>query len=315
MNEILVSVGSTNLRCLPLGVGTWSWGNEGGWGFGSAYTEKDLRKAFEESVNGGVSLFDTAEKYGNGLSESLLGKFLRNSDQRIFVATKFSPTRWDIRRKDLVKALDASLKRLGLAKVALYQLHWPSRFVSVERRMDALAEVVEKDLTEAIGVSNFSLEQMQRAQERLAKRSLSLASIQVNYSLLQRAPERNGILEECRHLGVTLLAYSPLAMGVLTGKYSSQNPLPGVRGGKYSIPYLEHIRPLIQLLKEIGDGHERKTPTQVALNWLMCKGAFPIPGAKTGKQARENIGALGWRLTEKEISALDTASQAVQVNS
>ncbi len=315
MNEAPISIGSTHLRCIPLGIGTWSWGDEGQWGFGVSHTEEDLKNAFAESVGHGVTLFDTGERYGNGRSERFLGKFINQSHREIVVATKFSPLQWHVRRQDLTNALLASLKRLGLAKVALYQLHWPSRFISVEKRMDAFAEALEKNLAESVGVSNFNLEQLMRAQESLRRRNLSLATIQLEYNLLQRFPERNGILKACRRLGITFLAYSPLGRGVLTGKYSVQNPLPGTRGRLYPGSLLEKISSLISLLKRIGEVNFGKTPAQVALNWLMCKGAIPLAGAKSGEQAQENMGALGWRLTPEQVLAIDEESLRLQPRS
>jgi aryl-alcohol dehydrogenase-like predicted oxidoreductase len=115
-------------------------------------------------------------------------------------------------------------------------------------------------------------------------------------------------LKTCQELKITLIAYSPLAKGMLTGKYTPQNPPPGPRGIKYG-HMLEAIQPLIRLEREIGQAHGGKTPAQVALNWLICKGAVPIPGAKNAGQLAENVGALGWRLDESEVTALDAASE------
>jgi aryl-alcohol dehydrogenase-like predicted oxidoreductase len=140
-----------------------------------------------------------------------------------------------------------------------------------------------------------------------------LVSNQVQYNLLHREPERDGLLDLCRDLDITLIAYSPLAMGVLTGKYTPENPPSGIRGRRYKRQFLTQIQPLIALLVEIGQAHGGKIPAQVALNWLMCKGAVPIPGAKNARQAEENVGALGWRLADEEVAALDAASEAIQL--
>jgi aryl-alcohol dehydrogenase-like predicted oxidoreductase len=119
--------------------------------------------------------------------------------------------------------------------------------------------------------------------------------------------EKNGLLEGCQEAGVRLIAYSPLAMGLLTGKYSSEKPPPGLRGRKYAAA-LADLPALIALLREIGQAHGEKTAGQVALNWVICKGGLPIPGAKTAAQAVQNAGAIGWRLTADEVRALDEAS-------
>jgi len=150
---------------------------------------------------------------------------------------------------------------------------------------------------------------MRRAHDVLAKRGIPLASNQVEYSLLHRQPERNGVLAACRDLRVALIAYSPVAKGILTGKYTPQNPPPGVRGRQWNFKPLAHIQPLIARLREVGEAHGGKTPAQVALNWLIQKGALPIPGVKNARQVQDNLGALGWSLTPDEVELLDQASE------
>ncbi len=279
------------------------------WGFGRGYGEEDVRAAFEVSLEAGVDFFDSAEAYGFGRSEELLGKFARAASKAIVTATKFSPYPWRLHGKSLDAALRRSLQRLYMQRVDLYQLHWPFPPVSVETWMAAMADSVHAGLAQAVGVSNCSVKQTMRAHAALAERGVPLASNQISYSMLHRQPEHNQLLETCRRLNVTVIAYSPLAQGLLTGKYSPENPPSGVRGRRLKRGLLERLRPLIDLMREIGNGHGGKSPAQVALNWVMCKGAVPIPGAKTVKQARENAGALGWRLGEDEVKALDAASE------
>jgi aryl-alcohol dehydrogenase-like predicted oxidoreductase len=149
--------------------------------------------------------------------------------------------------------------------------------------------------------------QMQRAYTILSKYNLPLASNQVEYHLLNRTVEKNGLLDRCKELGVRLIAYSPLAKGLLTGKYTPETPPPGLRA-RQPMGRMKALPSLIAEMSEIGKGHESKTPSQVALNWLICKGTLPIPGAKNVKQAEENAGALGWRLTAEEVRALDNTS-------
>jgi aryl-alcohol dehydrogenase-like predicted oxidoreductase len=137
-----------------------------------------------------------------------------------------------------------------------------------------------------------------------------LASNQVEYNLLNRKVERNGVLNRCRELGVTLIAYSPLAKGMLTGKYSPEIRPPGLRRRLFHPTDLAAMQPLIGLLRELGSAHEARTPAQVALNWLLCKGVVPIPGAKNARQAADNAAALGWRLSATELVALDSQAEA-----
>jgi len=225
------------------------------------------------------------------------------------VATKFMPYPWRLWKGALLSKLRASLARLGLERVDLYQIHWPFSPLPIELWANALADAVEAGLTRAVGVSNYNSAQMLRAHSVLSKRGIPLASNQAEFHLLNRHVEHEGLLKLCRELGVTLIAYSPLAKGMLTGKYTPQTRPPGLRSYLFRRARLGKIQPLIQLMRGIGQAHDGKSPAQVALNWVMSKGAVPIPGAKNAKQAQENAAALGWRLAEAEIAALDAESQ------
>ncbi len=303
-----IALGSSDIQISPLGIGTWQWGDNMFWGYEkSGYNAQDVQAAFTTSVQAGINFFDTAEVYGLGRSETLLGQFVRQAGQPLVVATKFMPFPWRLGKGRMHHALRHSLKRLGLDKVDLYQIHWPLPPRPIEYWVEAVAELAQVGLTRAVGVSNYSADQMRRAHGVLAKRGLALASNQVKFNLLNRAPERSGLLQACRELNITLIAYSPLAQGLLSGKYNPQNPPQDFRNRSYA-QLLGKIQPLIALLKDIGQAHGGKTPPQVALNWVICKGAVPIPGAKNARQAQDNVGALGWRLTEGELAALDAAS-------
>ncbi len=313
-NQEFISLGKTGIKIPPQGVGTMAWGDRFFWGYGRAYSETDVKSAFETSLDTGVTFFDTAEIYGSGISETLLGRFLRELPRLqgtppIVVATKFFPYPWRISKGSLKRALLGSLKRLQMDRVDLYQIHWPFPPVSIETWASALADVVEEGMAQAVGVSNFNANQMRKAQAALAKRGVLLASNQVEYSLINRRVEQNGLLKLCQEMGITCIAYCPLGRGILTGKYSSKNPPTGIRSRRYSSKFLDQVQPLIRLLREIGNEHGGKTPGQVALNWVISKGAVPIPGAKNPHQAQENAGALGWHLSESEISALDKTSE------
>lgn len=296
------------LQDVKMGTGAWAWGDRLVWGFGRNYSETDVRQAFDASVAAGVTFFDTAEVYGQGRSETLLGEFIKTTDQPILVATKFMPYPWRLTKNSLLRALKGSLIRLGLAQVDLYQIHNPLPPVNVETWMAAMSLAVQSGLTRAVGVSNYDRSQTQRAYDALIREGIRLASNQVEYSLINRTVEKNGLLRQCQELGVTLIAYSPLGMGLLTGKYSVENMPPGVRSGRYNRRFVERMTPLLTLMKHIGSDHAGKTPAQIALNWVMRKGALPIPGAKNLAQAEMNAGALGWELSDDEVAALDEAS-------
>lgn len=298
------------LHNAEMGLGAWAWGDRVIWHYGRDYTDDDIRAAFQTALEAGINLVDTAEVYGSGRSERLLGKFIKTTDKPVLVATKFMPYPWRLTRGAMSKALQRSLERLELEHVDLYQIHWPLPPFPVEYWVEGLAEMVKAKLTHAVGVSNYDKNQMQRAYTVLAKDDIPLASNQVEYHLLDRRIEKNGLLDRCHELGVRLIAYSPLAKALLTGKYSADNPPPGIRG-RAAAGILSRVGPLLQLMTEIGQEHGNKTPGQVALNWVICKGALPIPGAKTASQAAQNAAALGWRLTAEQVQALDQASDKI----
>lgn len=315
--EAETRLGRTELRVPRLGVGAMTWGNARGLArfhpaklaYGGPGGAEQERQAFEASVGAGVTLFDTASMYSGGASERRLGEL---AAEGVIIATKFPPA-LNSRVDDLPQALEASRARLGRTSIDLYQHHYPSDRMPIRRLMDLMAEAVKAGKIKAVGVSNYSADQMRSAHAALAAHGIPLASNQVEYSLLHRQPETNGLLLACRELGVTLIAYQPLAGGALTGKYAAGARPSGLR--RFMMPYfrgrgLEASAPVVALLREIGDGHSR-TVAQVALRWLIQQeGVLPIPGAKNGSQAAENAGALSFELARAEVEALDLATRA-----
>jgi len=309
MNDT-VSSETRFLHAVEFGLGAWQWGDRLIWQFGQNYGDEDCRAAFEVSLEAGIRFVDTAEVYGNGRSERMLGQFLKETDQAVLVATKYFPYPWRFTKKALIRAIKGSLERIGIEAVDLYQIHQPYSLLPLDSLMEALAEAAKEGLTRTVGVSNYNQTQMMRAYSALARNNVPLASNQVTYSLLNRSIEYEGLLARCKELGVRVIAYSPIEKGLLTGKYSPENPPPGVRGRRYG-DLLPKIDPLLKLMTEIGQEHGGKSKAQVALNWCICKETLPIPGAKNAVQAEENAGALGWKLTEEEVEKLDEASDAI----
>ncbi len=309
-----IRLGQDGPSVTPLCIGTWAWGDKLFWNYGKNYGSTQVREAFKVAWEVGITFFDTAEVYGFGLSEDLLGQFMQQSDRPVQIATKYGPAPWRFTAQSVSDALTASLKRLGVERVALYQVHWPfSFFMSQETLMNALADEVKRGRIEAVGISNYSADEMRQAHQLLAARGVRLAVNQVRYSLLSRQIESNGILDTARQLGVTILAYSPLSQGLLTGKYTpdSSETLRDARriDPRFSKDGLKKIEPVISLLRQLGEKHGH-TPAQVALNWLIAQGnVIPIAGAKTAEQVRQNGGALGWRLSDEELAQIEQVSR------
>jgi aryl-alcohol dehydrogenase-like predicted oxidoreductase len=313
-----VSLGKTDLSVSALGLGTWQWGDTGMWQYGQGYSQSDVEAAYRASREAGITFFDTAEIYGRGVSEQILGPLVLPERNDVIVASKFAPWPYRLTPRSLEKALDATLKRLKLVQIDLYQIHWPmGRMMSIDTLMNAMADQVESGKIRAVGVSNFSAKQMEQARAALAKRGLPLASNQVQYSLLHRAPEKNGVLQACREMDVRLIAYSPLAKGVLTGKYHEESiKVTGQRKRfvkAFKPAALTASAPLVDLLRKTGAAHGDKTPAQVALNWLMRQSTLPIPGAKSASQAASNAGALGWELTDEEVEEISALARTINL--
>ena len=324
-----IPLGQTGIQISPLGIGSNAWGagrkalQIGG------QADPAMRAVFEAALAAGINLFDTAEVYNFGGSEKTYGLFLpefrsqaplREGEQtlptlpgggQVVVASKFFPYPWRWSRAALKAALQSSLARLHIRQIDLYLVHFPLPPVRPETWVEALAEVHDAGLARAVGVSNFNAGQMRRAHALRARRGIPLACNQVEYSLLKRDVERNGLLALCKELGVTLVAYRPLAYGMLTGRYTAGQRPGGWRGLTLNRRALQAAQPLLELLRTTGEAHEGKTTAQVALNWLICKGAVPIPGASRAGHVQANAAALGWRLSNDEVAALDQASSAV----
>ncbi|KAG0464782.1 hypothetical protein HPP92_018946 [Vanilla planifolia] len=309
-----LKLGGSDVKVTRLGVGAWAWGDTVYWN-DFQWNDRKLKgakAAFDASIDGGINFFDTAEVYGAGFfgavnSETLIGSFIKERQKtgpvEVAIATKFAAFPWRFGRGSVVSALKRSLSRLRLSSVDLYQLHWPGIWGN-EGYIDGLGDAVEMGLVKAVGVSNYSEKRLREAYNHLKVRGIPLASNQVNYSLIYRIPEENGVKAACDELGVTLIAYSPIAQGVLTGKYTPENLPSGPRERIYTPEFLKKLQPLLNRIQEIGQNYG-KTSAQVALNWLICQeNVLPIPGAKMQNKLLEFIGALGWKLTSQEIEEL-----------
>jgi len=246
--------------------------------------------------------------YGFGRSENLIGEFAKGIPNfKTPIATKFAALPWRTSANDVVKACEASLKRLDRPCIELYQIHFPNGWAN-EQYWDGLADCVDKGLVKAVGVSNYGSEAIKACQASLARRGIPLTSNQIQYSLLYRYPEENGLLQTCKNLNVDVLAYSPLGLGLCTNTYTRENQkLPKGPREQLTKTYLADDRfvALQNSLDMIARRHNA-VPAAVALNWVRAKGAIPIAGARNLKQVKQNLASLDWDFSTDELAELDT---------
>jgi aryl-alcohol dehydrogenase-like predicted oxidoreductase len=310
-------LGRTSIEISPIGLGVMQFA--GGKGvFRVMYPEipqATMKEIIKTGVEGGINWFDTAELYGGGRSERFLANSLREnnlSNEEVIIATKWSPLLRTAR--NIPRTIGNRQRFLNPYTVDLYQIHQPISFSSPEEEMKAMADLVEAGKIRAVGVSNFDAERMRRAHAALEKRGLSLASNQVQYSLLHRNIESNGILDAAKELGITIIAWGPLASGLLSGVFHKdqqalQNRLP-VRRVRLR-RQLEASKKVIDTLDEIAKVHH-VTIAQVAMNWLIHfhgDVVVAIPGASKVRHARDSAGVMNFKLTEDEMARIDEVSR------
>jgi aryl-alcohol dehydrogenase-like predicted oxidoreductase len=314
-------LGASGLRVSPVGLGCWQFSGGKGMvgGYWEALPQDRIREIVKGALEGGVNWFDTAEAYGGGASEESLAAALKDlgaAPGEVVVATKW----WPLFRTagSILRTIHERLARLGGFPIDLYQVHSPFSLATVQAEMGAMAELVQEGKIKAVGVSNFSAGMMRRAHAALAAMGIPLASNQIHYSLLHRGPDRNGVIQAAKELQVSIIAYSPLAQGILTGRHHEDpgmirtRPGPRKRMPSFRRRGLERSRPLVDALRDIGSTHGA-TPGQVALSWLLGfhgETVVVIPGASRVLQMVENLGALSLRLKEEELARLDRLSRS-----
>ena len=310
-------LGQTDIEITPIGLGAWQFSEAQSFHrlFWSKIEPPETNEIVRAALDGGINWFDTAESYGSGRSERGLARALSAAGRTngdIVVATKWQPI---LRTAGSIRTtIERRSSNLSPFSIDLHQIHNPASFSSVESEMNAMADLVEAGKIRAVGVSNFSTAQMRRAHTALARRGLPLASNQVKYSLLDRRIERNGVLDTARELGVTIIAYSPLEMGLLSGKFHQDPDLLRRRpiGRRLQLRRkVERSRPLVAALEEIAAAHGVGV-SQVALNWLVNfhdDAVVAIPGASKPAQARESAGALTFTLTVEEMERIDQVTR------
>jgi aryl-alcohol dehydrogenase-like predicted oxidoreductase len=310
-------LGKTDLLVTPIGLGCWQFGGRGMsatvW---KSPPQQDIDKIVKASLDGGINWFDTAELYGRGASERALATALCRAgmEKDVIIATKWSP--FFRTAGNILRTIETRLNCLSPCHIDLYQVHVPYSFSSVEAQMDAMAALVKEGKVRYVGVSNFSAEQMRRAHVALARHGLPLASNQVRFNLIDRTLENNGVLAVARELNVSLIAYSPLAQGLLTGKYHKDPAsLKKVPFGRRMLlrRRIEKTLGLIKALDDISVAHDC-TPAVVALSWVTNFHGdvlVAIPGASKIEHVNQNVGALTLKLSPEEMAQLDEQSKLI----
>ena len=311
------TLGKTNIQVTPIGLGMMEFSGGGGL-FGRAFpviSQQEKNATVQAALDGGINWFDTAEIYGLGVSEASLAAALKaagKTDLEVVVATKWFPLFRTAR--NIPRTIRDRIRFLDGYPISLYMVHQPIGLSSREAEMDAMADLVEAGKIRSVGVSNFNPDSMRRAFQELKKRGLPLAVNQVRYSLLDRSIETNGILDTAKELGVTIIAYTPLASGLLTGKYHKNPELLQKKSFIWRARMqgkIEKTRMLVMAMEEIGAKYNA-TPAQVALNWVINfqgEAVVTIPGATKVRQAEESAGAMKFRLSGDEMARLDELSR------
>ncbi len=309
------SLGQTDLKISPIGLGTNKFsGGKGLYGLVLPdLSQEDINEIINSALAGGINCFDTAEIYGFGRSEQAIAKALKvagAADNEVVIVDKWLPLFRTAR--SISRTIDKRLNLLGDYAIDLYMVHNSMGFSSPEAEMEVMANLVETGKIRSVGVSNFNASQMKRAHRALTKRGLPLAANQVEYSLLNRKIETNGVLDAARELGVTIIAWAPLGSGLLTGKYHAESRYRQAPIGRRLMlrRNLKRSQPLIKILEEIAADNDA-TAAQIAVNWLInFQGdlVVAIPGASKARHAEQSASAMNIRLSDNEMNRLDKAS-------
>jgi len=312
-------LGKSDLLVSPIGLGCWQFSKAKGMigKFWPNLPDDEITDIIKVSIDNGVNWFDTAEAYGWGESEKALSRALKKLNKTsddVIIATKWSPTFRTA--SSILDTIDKRIEALNGYRIDLHQIHHPYSFSSPREEMRKMAELVNENKIRFIGVSNFSAKKMRKAQEELSKYNLNLTSNQVVYNLLNRKIETNGVLDTAKELGISIIAYSPLAQGLLTGKIHDNPEIikdkPGIRKHQRAFKQksLEKSLPVIKILRELAEKYDA-TSSEVALNWLINYHGdlvVAIPGATKTYQAEENANSANFKLTDEEMQKLNSVS-------
>ena len=312
----LRNLGKSDIKITPIGLGAWQF-SEGKAFNGMFWDPLDMETTnaiVKTSLDHGINWIDTAEYYGKGASERGVSKALQAAEKKagdVKIATKWFPLFRFAR--NIPKTIHKRLENLNPYPIDLYQIHQPFSFSFTKTEMKYMAQIADQGLIKSIGISNYSANKMATAFEELEQLNYPLVSNQVKYSLLDRAMETNGTMDKAKDLGMTLIAYSPLEQGLLTGKFQDDPSLldsrPFIRR-RILKRKLESSRDLVDLLKQIAE-EKQATPAQVALSWTINynKHVVAIPGASKTSHAEHNAESMSVKLSKEQLNVIEEKSQ------
>lgn len=339
-NKNMTNIGTTDrpLMISRMGCGTWNWGNQLLWDY-SEESDVALEEVFNTCLDNGVNLFDTGDSYGTGKlegrAEQLLGEFSQRRGitgkevpNKICVGTKLAAYPWRLTPGSMVDAIRASAQRLQRddGTLELGQMHWaPSSYgfgFQEDALLAGLCEAYEEGIISGVGLSNFGPKSLRKVHRRLEARGVPIATLQTQFSLLSYLKYQRETKEVCDELGITLISYSPLCLGLLSGKYTSEGAgvyPSGPRGllARKILPSAESsglLPTLTEIAAQRSTSKQQVTNSQVALAWCMHHGTVPIPGAKSKEQCLQNLGAMKLSLSGAEVDALDEAAMSIKAS-
>lgn len=304
-----------NKNMPKIALGAWSWGTGAAGGdtvFGNHLTSADLKPVFEKALELNLNLWDTAAVYGEGTSETILGRFIKDAPRgNVIISTKFTPQIAENSPEAMQKMLDGSKKRLNADTVDIYWIHNP---MDIEKWTPQIIPLAKSGQIKSIGVSNHNLAEIKRVNDILGAEGLSVSAVQNHFSLLHRSSERAGILDYCKEKGIVFYSYMVLEQGALTGKYNVKNPFPegSGRGEAYN-KALPEIEILVNELEKIGKKYTA-SPAQIAAAWAIAKGTVPIIGVTKVKQVEEAVQTVNLQLSDEEICILEKLGDETKIN-
>lgn len=302
-------LGKSGLKVSVIGLGTGQFGSKA-WGYGIRFGDDDIIKIIQSAIDFGINVFDTAETYGYGKSEILLGKALSSYDRDDFVIiSKVAP--WNLRYENVIKAAERSLKRLNIDTIDLYLVHYPNPLIPMKETFRAMERLVKEGKVRYIGVSNFCEYMLKKAEENLS--FTEIVANEIEYNILSRRAEKR-IIPYCEKQKIGIIAYSPLAGGILTGEYSFNNP-PRDRARAFNFlarkSFLKRTRPLFKILKEIAC-EKGASIAQVALSWIISHpSCIAIPAALTYQQVKDNAKAGDLILSSEHINRINNVAPSL----